>query len=92
MTFEQMVRSIRSALGSRSRIIHVPVRLAKLAAPGIGVAVRDVVITDHELGGLMSELAHAERPATGQTRFSDWIAAEGPSLGRSYASEVVRHF
>lgn len=92
MTFEQMVRSIRSAVGSRSRIIHVPVKVAKTAAAAVGVVVRDVVITDHELGGLMSELAYADGPPTGQTRFSDWIAAEGPSLGRGYASEVVRHF
>ena len=92
MTFEQMVRSIRSAVGSRSRIIHVPVKVAKTAAAAVGVVIRDVVITDHELGGLMSELAYADGPPTGQTRFSDWIAAEGPSLGRGYASEVVRHF
>jgi NADH dehydrogenase len=92
MTFEQMVLRIRSAVGSRSRIIHVPTGAAKAAAAVVGLAVRDVVITDHELGGLMSELAYADGPPTGQTRFSDWIVEEGPRLGRRYASEVVRHF
>jgi len=33
MTFEQMVRSIRSAVGSRSRIIHVPVRSRRRRLP-----------------------------------------------------------
>ena len=92
MTFEEMVRKIRAAVGSRSRIVHVPVSVARLAAGAIGVAVRDVLITDHELGGLMSELATTDGPTTGRTRFSDWIADAGRSLGGRYASEVVRHF
>ncbi len=92
MTFEEMVRKIRAAVGSRSRIVHVPVSVAQLAAGAIGVAVRDVLITDHELGGLMSELATTDGPTTGRTRFSDWIADAGRSLGDRYASEVARHF
>jgi NADH dehydrogenase len=91
MTFEEMVRKIRVAVGSRSRIVHVPVSVAQLAAGAIGVAVRDVLITDHELGGLMAELATTDGPTTGRTRFSDWIADAGRSLPQ-YASEAVRHF
>jgi len=40
----------------------------------------------------MSELATTDGPTTGRTRFSDWIADAGRSLGDRYASEVVRHF
>ncbi len=81
MTFEEMVRAIRAAAGSRSRIVHVPVSVARIAARGIGLAVRDVLVTDHELGGLMSELACTDGPATGEIRFSDWVGTEGRGLG-----------
>ncbi len=92
MTFEEMVLKIRSATRSRSRIVHVPVPVARVAAGGIGLAVRDVLVTDHELGGLMGELACTDGPTTGETRFSDWIRTEGGALGLRYASEIDRHF
>jgi uncharacterized protein YbjT (DUF2867 family) len=92
MTWEEMVARIRVAVGSRSKLVHVPAPLARAAAAAIGMAVRDVIITDHELAGLMSELACTDGPTTGQTSFSKWVVEQGPSLGRSYASEVLRHF
>ena len=85
MTFEEMVLEIRTAVGSRSRIVHVPVSVARVAAGGIGIAVRDVLVTDHELGGLMSELACTDGPTTGRTRFSDWIE---PEAARSAAVRI----
>jgi NADH dehydrogenase len=66
--------------------------VARVAAGGIGLAVRDVLVTDHELGGLMSELAWTDGPTTGETRFSDWLETEGGGLGLHYASEIRRHF
>jgi NADH dehydrogenase len=92
MTFEEMVHKIRAATGSRSKIVHVPVSVARIAAGGIGLAVRDVLVTDHELGGLMSELACTDGPTTGETRFSDWVETEGGGLGLHYTSEIGRHF
>lgn len=92
MTWNEMVAKIRAAVGGRSKIVHVPAPLARAAAAAIGLAVRDVIITDHELAGLMSELACTDGPATGDTSFSKWVVEQGPSLGRRYASEVIRHF
>jgi NADH dehydrogenase len=92
MTFKEMVIHIRAAAGSRSRIVHVPVSVARVVAGGIGLAVRDVLVSDHELGGLMSELACTDGPTTGETGFSDWVETEGDGLGLRYASEIDRHF
>ena len=91
-TFEDLVRQIREAVGSRSRVVHVDPRLARIAASAIGLIVRDVLITDHELGGLMSEKAFSDAPATGTLRFADWLGESGSDLGRRYASEIGRHF
>ena len=91
-TFEDLVRKIRKAVGSRSPIVHVAPRTARFAAGAIGLVVRDVLITDHELGGLMSEKAFSDAPQTGTLRFTDWVEESGSDLGRRYASEISRHF
>lgn len=65
MTFDEMVLLIRNAVGSRARLVHVPPAVARVAAGAIGLVVRDVLVTDHELSGLMSELACTDGPATG---------------------------
>lgn len=91
-TFEELVRQIRGAVGSRSRFVHVDPRVARLAASAIGLLVRDVVVTDDELGGLMTEKAYSDAPATGRLRFAPWVREAGPELGRRYASEIDRHF
>lgn len=91
-TFEEMIMQIRGAVGGRSRIVHVAPRLARAAAAAVGLAVRDVLATDHELGGLMTEKAFSDAPTTGQIRFAKWIREAGPGLGCRYASEIRRHF
>lgn len=91
-TFEELVRQIRGAVGSRSRIVHVDPRVARIAAAAIGLVVRDVLVTDHEIGGLMTEKAFSDAPTTGELGFARWVREAGPELGRHYASEIGRHF
>jgi NADH dehydrogenase len=91
-SFEEMVRLIRDAVGSRSRILHVDTRVAEYAARAIGFAVRDVLITDHELGGLMTEKAYSDAPTSGKTTFAEWLREAAPRLGRRYESEIARHY
>jgi hypothetical protein len=92
MTFEEMLLTLREGVGSRARFIHVPPQVARAAAGAIGVVVGDVLVTDHEIGGLMAEQAWTGGPTTGSRRFSDWVEEEGPQLGRRYESEIRRHF
>lgn len=90
--FDGLVEQIRGAVGSRCRIVHVDPRVAGLAASAIGLIVRDVLVTDHELGGLMAEKAYSDAPTTGKIRFAAWLLEAGPVLGRHYASEIERHY
>ncbi len=92
LTFDELVKAIRGAVGSRSRIVHLDPRVAGFAASILGVLVRDVLVTDHELGGLMTEKAYSEAPTTGNLRFVDWLREVGRDLGRHYASEIERHY
>jgi hypothetical protein len=52
----------------------------------------DVVLTWEEYKGLMAGLLAPGGPATGETRLSDWLAANRERVGVRYASEVARHF
>jgi NADH dehydrogenase len=90
--FEQLVGLIAKTLGRTTRILHGPPWLGLLAARALGLALRDVVLTRDEIAGLMANLLVSDRAPTGQTRFTDWLSANGATLGVRYASELARHY
>ena len=90
--FEEMVRLLARRVGSRSRLVRTPPSAALLAARIAGRLVRDVVLTKDELDGLMAGLLVSADPPTAPTRFTEWLEAEGASLGQRYASELARHY
>jgi NADH dehydrogenase len=92
LSFTELVDAIREATGSRARLVHVPPRLALLAAWGLGRMVGDTLLTAEELEGLMTNLLVSRDLPRGTTRFTDWLAASGAWLGRDYLPEVSRHF
>ena len=57
-----------------------------------GWLVRDVVLTRDEIDGLMAGHLVSADPPTASTRFTEWLEAEGATLGRRYASELGRHY
>ncbi len=91
-TFDDLVRRIAAAVGSRARLIHVPPAVATGLARLVGAVVRDVVITPDEIAGLRQNLLLSSGPATGRSSFAGWLSAHGGELGRQYASELARHF
>jgi NADH dehydrogenase len=91
-TFDELVRASRDAVGSRARIAHAPPGVAFALGSVIGRVVRDVLVTREELQGLMANLLVSEGPPTGETSFRTWLDAHGDELGRTYASELARHY
>jgi nucleoside-diphosphate-sugar epimerase len=91
-TFDELVRTIRSAVGSRARLLHVSPMLAHGATTVIGRLLGDVILTPDEIRGLRADLLVSDQPSRCPTRLSDWIEKERLSLGRRYASEVARHY
>ncbi|MGH2418153.1 MAG: SDR family oxidoreductase [Candidatus Limnocylindria bacterium] len=91
-TFDEFLKRICTAVGSRALLIRVPPVAALLAGRGLGLLLRDVVITREELIGLTENLLMSAEPPRGTTRFTDWLAGAAPWLGRRYASELRRHF
>ncbi|HET9778778.1 MAG TPA: NmrA family NAD(P)-binding protein, partial [Propionibacteriaceae bacterium] len=92
MTFEEMVRRIRSAVGSKSIIVHSPRWVLLTIARFLGIVLRDELMSAAELRGLMDELVATDGPATGEVSFLDWIHKNRETLGRAYVSEMKRNY
>jgi NADH dehydrogenase len=91
-TFNELVTSIRDAVGARARIVHVPGAVVPVLSSVLGMALHDVLLTKDEYQAMATGLADTDGPSTGSTRLSAWIADQGSDLGIHYANELRRHF
>ena len=92
MTFEELVKAIRRAIRARTPLVHLPPIAMASVARALGVVVRDVVLTPDEIKGLTAGLLVSHHPPRGRIAFSEWLAEHATSFGRSYASELQRHY
>ena len=92
LSFNDLFRKIATAVGSMSRLLHLPSGLAVGVAHVIGWFLGDVPLTMQEAKGLMGNLLLSDKAPTGQTRFSEWLQANSETLGRRYSSELARHY
>ncbi|HEX9245273.1 MAG TPA: NAD(P)H-binding protein [bacterium] len=91
-TFDAFVRLIAAKIGSRAGVVHWPPAVVGGLLGAAGLVVGDVVLTRDEMAGLMAELLVSSGPPRGRTRFADWLDQSADALGRTYASELDRHF
>ncbi len=92
IAYAELVNSVAIALRRRPRILHLPSRLTLAAGDVVGLFMRDILLTRQELEGLMQELLVSREEPRGTRRVDDWLLARADVLGRSYASELSRHF
>ncbi len=92
LQYGEMVSLLRTAVGSRSKMVHLPPGLGVLLGKLVGMAVRDVVLTRDEARGLMDEYLTSDQEPNGTVRFSEWITQNNAQLGQFYSSEIKRHF
>ncbi len=67
-TFNELVASIRDAVGARTRIVHIPGSVVPVLSSGLGLALHDVLLTKDEYQAMAAGLADTDGPATGSTR------------------------
>lgn len=91
-TYTELVKMIRRAIGSRSLLVHLPARLVRLASGVLGAILKDVVLTEDEIKGLMGDLLVSCGPPTGRTSLEGWIKSHAEAIGSTYASEFARHY
>ena len=90
--YEELIRLIADRVQSKARIIHLKPGLALFLSKFIGYMVKDVVLTQDEVEGLMENLLVSKNPPTGKTRLSDWLNQHADTIGTKYASELNRHY
>jgi NADH dehydrogenase len=52
----------------------------------------DMMLTRDELDDLMHDILVSHEPPRGRTRLSEWLQTNADTVGRAYASEVIRHY
>ena len=92
VSFEELVRAIREAVGRRTPILHAPPGVMAALARALGVVVRDVVLTADEIRGLTYGLLVSHQPALGHISFLEWLNEHRSTLGCAYGNELDRHF
>ena len=90
--YSEMVESIAIAVGRHPRFVYISPRNAVRAAGIIGRLVRDVTLSEPELQGLMQELLVSREKPRGTRRLDNWLLSNADTIGRSYASELERHW
>lgn len=91
-SYTELVQMIRAAVGSKSSVVHVPPAALRLASAALGRFLKDVVLTDDEIKGLMADLLVSRDAPRGRTSFQEWISCHAAAVGKSYASELGRHY
>jgi uncharacterized protein YbjT (DUF2867 family) len=91
-TFLQLVQLIRTAIKSDARVVRIPGAVVPLLAAGLGIFLRDLLLTKDEYHALADGLADTNGPATGKTALSSWIDEHRDTLGLHYANDLDAHF
>jgi NADH dehydrogenase len=91
-SFAGLVAAVGDAVGRRPRLVHLPSTAVAALARVLGVGLRDALLTRDELAGLMRGLVTTDGPSTGMIDLRRWLGEHGDTLGRTYASEIARHF
>ena len=91
-TFAELVQTIKNAVSSPALVLRLPGAAVPVLSAGLGLVLRDVLLTKEEFRAMADGLADTDGPATGEIVLSNWIVDNAAELGRHYAHEVKRHF
>jgi uncharacterized protein YbjT (DUF2867 family) len=89
-TFNNLVGSIKRAVGSKAFVVHVHPLVMRLPAGVISFMTGDVTLTEDEITGLMADLLVSHDLPTAPNRLSGWIRQNAGEFGKHYASEITR--
>jgi len=90
--YSEMVEFIAIAVGRHPRFVYLSPRMSLVAARLIGRVVKDEVLNQPELDGLMQELLVSHERPRGTRRLDNWLLTNADTIGTKYASELDRHW
>lgn len=89
-TYREMVEEMAVAMGLHRLIVPLPDSVALAAGRVLGLFLRDIVITRHEISGLRDETMYTGTEPLGTTKFSGWLKSESDTLGRRFVNDLDR--
>ena len=92
LAYTELVERIAVAVGRRPRFVFLSPRLTLWAAETLSAYVHDVLLTQQEVRGLMEEVLVSHEKPRGSRPIDNWLLATSESIGRSYVSELARHW
>jgi NADH dehydrogenase len=91
-TYKELLQLIAKELNRDVTYIQMGPSLGIFLGRIIGLFVKDVVLTEDELRGLMANKLTSNQVPNGKNLFSEWIRNNRDSIGSEYTSELSRHF
>jgi NADH dehydrogenase len=92
LTYAELVERIAIAVGRRPKFVYLPPSLTLWVGDLVAGYVHDVLLTRQELQGLMEELLVSSEKPRGARHIDNWLLSSSESIGRTYASELERHW
>jgi NADH dehydrogenase len=86
LAFEDLVRLVRDAVGSRAAVVHGGARTVRSLTQALGFVTRETLLTADELRALADDLLTSGEPPRGTRRIADWVTANAAFLGRQLAT------
>jgi NADH dehydrogenase len=90
--FDDLVRLIAKTVHRKARLIHLSPSLMYSISQMMSLVLGDVILTRDEITGLMENLLISHEPPTAPTRLSTWLEAHASEIGKTYFSELRRHY
>lgn len=90
--YSEMVESIAIAVGRNPRFVYLSPKNALRVVRVLNRVVRDIVLDEPELEGLMEELLVSHERPRGTLHLDNWLLTHADALGKVYASELDRHW
>jgi len=91
-SFADLLRRIAETVGRPARLVPMNPSLALVLSQIVSLFTQDVILTRHEVQGLMADLLVSSQPPTCPTRLSDWLLENRSTVGVEYASELKKHY
>ncbi len=90
LTYRQMIDEMTSAMGLRRPVVPLPDFVSLLGGRILGLFLKDIVVTRHEISGLRGELMYTGTEPLGTISFTGWLQIEAETLGRTYINDLER--
>lgn len=91
-SFRELLEPICRILGLKRLLWSFPPTWALRTSQALSILLGDVLLTRDELIGLMQNLLISKEPPRGKTLLTTWLMENREQVGRSYASELRRHY